>query len=95
VDTPFDSLFSAAAPGSGKGRGKSQMMLVAEPKDSQGYSSPRELARAIQRLEREMRGAARELEFERAAELRDRIQALRSRLMISESDESFIEVSHA
>jgi excinuclease ABC subunit B len=87
VDTPFDSLFSASSPGLKKGRGKSQMTAVAEPEASQGYSSPRELARLIQRLEREMREAARELEFERAAGLRDRIQALRGRLIVSESGE--------
>jgi excinuclease ABC subunit B len=65
------------------------MAAVAEPKDSQSYTSPRELARAIQRLEREMRDAARELEFERAAELRDRIRAMRSRLMVSEAEGDF------
>jgi len=86
VDTPFDSLFSTASPGPGRGRGKSQMLTAAEPEDSQSYNSPRELARAVQRLEREMRDAARELEFERAAELRDRIRAMRSRLMVSESE---------
>ncbi len=83
VDTPFDSLFSAPAPGSARGRGKGRM--AAEPETPQSYASPRELARAIQRLEREMREAARELEFERAAELRDRIRLLRDNLMISEA----------
>jgi excinuclease ABC subunit B len=38
-----------------------------------------ELAREVERLEREMFAAASELEFERAAELRDRIAWLRSR----------------
>ena len=85
VDTPFDSLFSAPAPGAKRGRGKTQM--VAEPEAPPAYDSPRDLARAIQRLEREMRDAARELEFERAAELRDRIRALRNNLMISGTGE--------
>ena len=35
----------------------------------------------IAELEKEMRAAARDLEFERAAELRDSIRALRSRLI--------------
>ena len=58
-----------------------------EPEMVQGYMSPRELARLIQRLEREMREAARELEFEKAADLRDRIQSLRNRLLITETGE--------
>ncbi|MBU1610402.1 MAG: excinuclease ABC subunit UvrB [Proteobacteria bacterium] len=45
------------------------------------YDDPKKLAGDIKRLEREMRGAAQELEFERAAGLRDRIIALRNRLL--------------
>ena len=60
---------------------------MAEPEEPSQYGSPRELARLIQRLEREMREAARELEFERAAELRDRIHALRNRLFVAGSEE--------
>jgi excinuclease ABC subunit B len=41
-----------------------------------GYVSPRELPKAIKRLKKEMRQAAERLEFERAAEFRDRIQRL-------------------
>jgi excinuclease ABC subunit B len=37
---------------------------------------PQELARQVERLRREMREAAKNLEFERAAELRDRIRTL-------------------
>ena len=74
VDSAFDSLFSAPAPGAKRGRGAAQK--AAEPEDTTSYTSPRELARLIQRLEREMRDAAKELEFERAAELRDRIVGL-------------------
>ncbi len=81
VDTAFDSLFSA--PRSAGRRGRDAQAHVADPEDTAAYSSPRELARLIQRLEREMREAAKELEFERAAELRDRIQALRQRLYIA------------
>ncbi len=82
VDTPFDSLFSAPAPGARAGK-SSRAGRVAEPESPKAYGTARELARLIQQLEREMREAARELEFERAAELRDRIQALRSRLFVS------------
>jgi excinuclease ABC subunit B len=41
-----------------------------------GYVAPRELPKAIKRLKKEMREAAERLEFERAAEFRDRIQRL-------------------
>ena len=44
--------------------------------EEQGYLSPREVPKAIRQLKKEMRKAAEELEFERAAELRDRIQRL-------------------
>lgn len=42
--------------------------------------SEKDLAREIKRLEREMLQAARDLEFERAAELRDRLHALKKQL---------------
>jgi excinuclease ABC subunit B len=40
---------------------------------------PAELGRRIERLKKEMREAAKQLEFERAAEIRDRIRALEVR----------------
>ena len=83
VDTPFDSLFAAPGPGTpkkGRGRGGAQ---TTEQQDAAAFTSPKDIARAIQQLEREMRAAARELEFERAAALRDRIQALRGRLFVA------------
>ena len=83
VDTPFDSLFSAPAPGSKAANRRGRQNAVAAPEDPAAYGSPRELARTIQRLEREMRQAARDLEFEHAADLRDRINALRNRLFVA------------
>lgn len=44
-------------------------------------NSPQDMNRALQKLEREMREAAKELEFERAAQLRDTIKALRERML--------------
>jgi excinuclease ABC subunit B len=44
--------------------------------EAEGYLSPREVPKAIKRLKKEMREAAERLEFERAAELRDRIHRL-------------------
>jgi excinuclease ABC subunit B len=43
------------------------------------YRTAEDIARAAARIRREMREAAKELEFERAAELRDRLQHLESR----------------
>jgi excinuclease ABC subunit B len=43
------------------------------------YRTAEDLARGIARLRKEMREAAKELEFERAAELRDRLQHLEAR----------------
>jgi excinuclease ABC subunit B len=43
------------------------------------YRTAEDLSRAVARLRREMRDAAKDLEFERAAELRDRLQRLEAR----------------
>ena len=43
----------------------------------------KELGRELKRVEKEMLGAARDLEFERAAELRDQLTALKERLFIA------------
>ena len=51
--------------------------LAAEPVEE--YEKAGNLAQAVQRLEVEMKAAARNLEFERAAGLRDRIRALKKR----------------
>ena len=56
--------------------------LAAVAEDLARYGTePKDLEKEIRRLEREMRAAAKELEFERAAGLRDRIGALRERLL--------------
>jgi excinuclease ABC subunit B len=56
--------------------------LTAVAEDLARYGAePKDLEKEIRRLEREMRAAAKELEFERAAGLRDRIGALRERLL--------------
>jgi excinuclease ABC subunit B len=49
-----------------------------EWEDIEEYS-PENIEATIARLETEMRGAAKRFEFERAAELRDRIKVLRER----------------
>lgn len=78
LESPLDTLYveDAAAHGRGRGRGKEKsrdpeaMPLTAE-----------DTAALVARLEKEMRQAARDLEFEQAAQLRDRIRALRARLI--------------
>jgi len=50
-------------------------LKVAEGVDD--YETPEELQKAINRLEREMKKAASSLDFERAAEIRDRIRSMR------------------
>jgi excinuclease ABC subunit B len=52
---------------------------VAPDIDAAEYSSPEALASAIGRFEHEMRAAASQLNFERAAELRDKIKILKER----------------
>ncbi|MDR2670045.1 MAG: excinuclease ABC subunit UvrB [Desulfovibrio sp.] len=88
VDTPFDALFAppsaGGAQGGRRGSGAGNRLRGSRGDENVMLSDPRELARLIQSLEREMRGAARELEFERAADLRDRVRALRNRLLAAE-----------
>ena len=48
---------------------------------------PKEIAKLITELEKEMRSAAKELEFEKAAQIRDRIRALRDYLVVSGTNE--------
>ncbi|MEJ2040699.1 MAG: helicase-related protein, partial [Desulfosarcinaceae bacterium] len=52
---------------------------VAEPLS--GYVSGEQLEAAIEALEKEMKAAARDLEFEKAAQLRDRIKVLQQRMV--------------
>jgi excinuclease ABC subunit B len=54
----------------------------AEPET--GEMTPEQLDRCLTELEEKMRDAARKFEFEKAAQLRDRIKELKSRLVFSE-----------
>ncbi len=85
LESSFDALYTPAGSGKGRGRGRSAEAAPATSTQPEGWNlSSEELGRRIQSLERDMREAARELEFERAAELRDRIQGLRQRLLSAE-----------
>lgn len=75
LDSPLDTLY-ADNDGKPKGRGRG--------KNAAPENMPRtaaEMASLITSLEKEMRQAARDLEFEQAASLRDRIKELRDRLV--------------
>jgi excinuclease ABC subunit B len=93
LETPFDNLFSVHE-GDGlnnkKGGSKSKFQaadnLMLNPEFK---ASPKELGKLIQSLEREMREAARALEFEQAASIRDRITFLRQQLVLSGSGAVF------
>ena len=64
---------------SGEPRSVAAPQVVEAP---EAFSTPHELEEQIRSLEREMRAAAQELDFERAVELRDRIKALRRFLVL-------------
>jgi excinuclease ABC subunit B len=52
---------------------------VGEPREA--YRTIEDMEQSIQKLEKDMLQAARDLEFEHAAKLRDRIQALKERIV--------------
>ena len=80
--TPFDSLYTSSGEGMGKrGRGK-QAKQPAEASASVDITA-QNVARYLKQFEREMRDAARDLEFEKAAALRDRIKQLREQILIA------------
>ena len=80
--TPFDSLYTSSGEGRGKrGRGK-QAKQPAEASASVDITA-QNVARYLKQFEREMRDAARDLEFEKAAALRDRIKQLREQILIA------------
>ncbi|MDR3362039.1 MAG: excinuclease ABC subunit UvrB [Desulfovibrio sp.] len=74
LESPLDALYSEDS-GRGRGRGKGSAEKDAMPLTAEAT------AELVGKLEKEMRQAARELEFEQAAVLRDRIRALRVRLI--------------
>jgi excinuclease ABC subunit B len=56
---------------------------VSEPREA--YRTIEDMEQSIQKLEKDMLQAAHDLEFERAAKLRDRIQALKARIVFDGS----------
>ncbi|WP_291445943.1 excinuclease ABC subunit UvrB [Desulfovibrio sp.] len=76
LESPLDSLYVEDGGGRGRGKGKGKQR---EP-DAVPLTAE-DVAVLVAKLEKEMRQAARDLEFEQAAELRDRIRILRARLI--------------
>jgi excinuclease ABC subunit B len=62
-----------------RSEGRRGRRRVAEARSEYGDLSPDQTARELRKLEKRMHEHARNLEFEEAAELRDRIQSLRER----------------
>lgn len=82
-----DILEGAVAPGKGNNRGRAQRK-VAEPSADYQTTAPQDLAaltKLIKKLEQEMFAAAKALEFEKAAQLRDKVQELKAQIPLLES----------
>ncbi|WP_305857289.1 excinuclease ABC subunit UvrB [Balneatrix alpica] len=82
-----DILEGAVAPGKGNNRGRAQRK-VAEPSADYQAAAPQDLAalaKLIKKLEQEMFAAAKALEFEKAAQLRDKVQELKAQIPLLES----------
>jgi len=74
IVSAFDDLFDAPVDDPADGIGEAQMTYVPLEK----------LDSVMERLEKEMKEAARSLEFEKAAQLRDEMRALRKRIVFEE-----------
>ncbi len=80
----LDAIYAQSKKAEGK-RGKRRAAAAEETAPDFGMD-PAAAMKEIKRLERAMREAAKELEFERAAELRDRIKHLRETFLIAQDD---------
>jgi excinuclease ABC subunit B len=87
LETPFDNLFAKNEVGGGSRKNGKRKMETGDAA-AVSFANPKEFARHIQAMEREMREAAKELEFERAAEIRDRISFLRRKFMLSGNEDA-------
>ncbi len=88
INTKFEAIYNAETPGKKKSRKGSGQSIgqVAEPESAALYSlTPAELIKRIAKLEKDMIKCARDLEFEKAADLRDQIKDLRARLLLADN----------
>ncbi|HJD96759.1 excinuclease ABC subunit UvrB [Mailhella massiliensis] len=96
LENPLDNLYGKEEYGDGakksrggdKSRDKSKARKKAGVQAEVQPHDPAEIAKLIEELEKSMRAAAKVLEFERAAELRDRVRALRERLYVSGQEDA-------
>jgi excinuclease ABC subunit B len=79
LDSAFDKLYEDSP---ASARGKRGRVKKVEANTLDMPSSVADIEQAIATCEKDMRAAARDLEFERAAVLRDHITALRARLLL-------------
>lgn len=79
LDSAFDKLYEDSP---ASARGKRGRVKKVEANTLAMPSSAADIEQAIATCEKDMRAAARDLEFERAAVLRDHITALRARLLL-------------
>lgn len=86
LENALDSMYvdNGSAPKGGRGRGAKKQGADTAALGASMPHSAEETAKLIAVLEKDMRAAARELEFEQAAQLRDRIRVLRDRLLVLE-----------
>ncbi len=75
LETPFDTLYTQAA--EQKEISKSASYVAG----NEHNMSPQEIGKLIKNLEKDMRDLARDLEFEKAAEVRDKIRVLREMIL--------------
>ncbi|PSU12957.1 excinuclease ABC subunit UvrB [Photobacterium gaetbulicola] len=82
LETKVSDIMELGAPGKGsKANRAAQLHKVAEKKATYTTMSPQQLETEILQLEKEMYDAAQNLEFEKAAELRDKIHTLREQFI--------------
>jgi len=77
LESTLDSLYSAD---DGK-KGRKRRCQAGPEAAPEVVATPQNAEKLIRQLERDMREAARDLEFERAAELRDRVRTLREQFI--------------
>ena len=84
LSTPFDGLYADSGEKKGKrGKGGPRVASAAPGSTQDADVTARTVAQHIRQLERDMREAAKELEFEKAAGIRDRIRELRARFLLA------------
>ncbi|MGR5141283.1 excinuclease ABC subunit UvrB [Photobacterium sp. DNB23_23_1] len=82
LETKVSDIMELGAPGKGNRANRAaQLHKVAEKKGTYSTMSPQELETEILKLEKEMYDAAQNLEFEKAAELRDKIHTYREQFI--------------